>query len=372
MGSETRHIFREPLTSESDLICGNVVPPLRKDAVTICLSSSNEYAPFLCVTISSILQNVKEDKYYDIVVLTTDISENNKRIILRYASRYANICIRFMDVSSLIEGKAFYTRAHFTAFTYYRLLIPDLFSDYEKVIYLDSDVVVTTDVSELFETDVSNYLLAAAFDTHVMGRLNPSNPACELEYYQNVLRANDYGYFQAGVMLFNIKQFCNCYKQGELIENASKSHYRWLDQDFLNVECRGRVKFLDNSWNVMVINNPKNVDEEYLSDEAYQAYLTAKHDPKIIHYVGKSIPCFVPSVDMYQYYWPYARDTPYYELILSKMVNEAEKRMRRQQTLKQRIKAEWIMPVLNKILPKGSKRRLFFKRAYFKLRGWEI
>lgn len=54
------------------------------------------------------------------------------------------------------------------------------------------------------------------------------------------------------------------------------------------------------------------------------------------------------------------------------MVSEAEKRMRRQQTLKQRIKAEWVMPVINKLLPPKTRRRKVLKKIYFKLRGWSL
>lgn len=366
----SRNVFKESQNPEVINITTPIIPCLGKDYVTVCLSSSNEYVPFLSVAISSIIKNSDPDVSYEVVVLTKDISENNKGILMDFVKEFSNFTLRFMNITECIGDKSFYTWAHFTAFTYYRLLIPELFSEYERVLYIDCDIVVNTDISVLFHENIDGYLLAAVPDTHVMGRLNPQNPSYEPSYYQDVLGIDERGYFQAGVMLINIKEFLLRFSQGELLEKASKAKYRWLDQDFLNVECRGFVKYLPNSWNVMIINNPKQVDEVYLPEVYYADYIKGRCCPKIIHYVGRCIPCFIPHVDMYQYYWSYARNTPYYELILSKMVSEAEKRMRRQQTLKQRIKAEWVMPIINKLFPKESKRRTFFKTVYFKLRGW--
>ena len=328
-----RSVFGTPVMDGSFDILDGPIPPIRDEAVTICFSSSNEYAPFLCITISSIIHNASPNNYYDIVILTTDMSENNKGIIARFVGQYSNFSVRFMNIKRFVEDKTFFTWAHFTAFTYYRLLIPDLFCNYEKVIYLDSDIVINVDIAKLFHDDVEGYLLAAVQDSHVMGRINPKHPSySESDYYLDVLKADVYGYFQAGVMLINIREFARRFAPGELIEKAGQSHYRWLDQDLLNVECQGHVKRLKNNWNVMIVNNPQKIDEEYLSEEDYNAYMAARRDPWVIHYVGRSIPCYNPSADMYSYYWPYARNTPYYELLISKMIAQAEARVRRQQT----------------------------------------
>lgn len=383
MDYKERNIFQATLVDASAEITSDVVPIIDKNAVAICLSSSNQYAPFLCVTLNSIMVNSNPNLFYDVVVLTTDMSQSNKNSISKFVDARSNFSIRFFDVTDLVTGKSFYTWAHFTAFTYYRLLIPDLFEQYSKIVYLDCDIVVNVDIATLFQTDMDGYLLAAAQDTHVMGRADTKKPS-DIKYYQELLKANIYGYYQAGVMLFNIKGFSAKYGRGELINKASQTNYRWLDQDFLNVECRGQIKRLENAWNVMIINNPNNIDELLLSDSDYEGYLEARRNPKIIHYVGRSIPCYSPAADMYQYYWVYARNTPYYELILSMMVTEAEMRVNRKiaeterrvigqrPTLKQRIKAKWIMPLVNKVLPKGTQRRRFIKKIYFKLRGWSV
>ncbi len=369
-----RNIFTDTRIAETISDSGeSIFPFFSEKNVAICMCCSNEYAPFACVTISSILMNSSEEYNYDIILLSNELSQGNKNSIFSFCQSKSNIAVRFIDVSKYLEGLKFYTWAHFKQFTYYRLLIPEVLSNYEKVIYLDCDIVVNSDIAELYETDVNGYFLAAAIDTHVMGRCNPNNPLAEPKYYNDVLKIDERGYFQAGVILFNINAFKNQYQKMELIEKACQSTYRWLDQDFLNVECRGKVKFISNCWNVMIINTPNVcIDEMYLPENLYQEYISARIQPKIIHYIGKNIPCFVPHADLYRYFWKYARNTPYYELILFKMISQTEKRIMKQLTLKQRIKKEWVMPVVNKLFPKKSKRRHWIKYIYFHIRGWEV
>ncbi|AMH94280.1 glycosyl transferase GT8 family [methanogenic archaeon ISO4-H5] len=300
------------------------IPPLGQDYVTVCLTSSNEYSPIVCVSIKSLAENSNPNRKYDVIILTKDMSVRNKEQIIAAISANPNVSIRFVNVSNWIKNYNFHLWAHFTEFTYYRLLIPTLFKLYKKVLYLDSDTIVNVDLYNLYKLDLNEYLLAAAVDTHVMGRINDSTRA-DPDYYQNVLGIGGGGYFQGGVMLFNVTKFNEMYGDGELIQKANETSYRWLDQDFLNVECKGRVKYLPNKWNLMVINNPNCIDEQHLQEPLFSDYISARKNPYIIHYIGRSIPCYNPFVDYYEYFWRYAKLTPYYELLINKMVLEREK-----------------------------------------------
>ena len=387
MSEGRRQIFNLSEAPDTD-ICEATVPPLGDNFVSVCFSSSNEYTPILGTAVESLVENTSGSEKYDIVILNRDISENNKAMLRQIVAKKDNCHLRFMNIGNLVEGRSFYTWAHFTAFTYYRLLIPMLYARYKKVVYLDSDIIVNHDIAELFHMDIGGFLLAAARDTHVAGRMNLDCPWRD-SYYQDELKAGPKDYFQAGVMLVNIEEFAKRYKGDALFQKAGETKYRWLDQDFLNVECRGRVKHLPNYWNTMIINTPSKIDEEYLNCDLMEEYLAARKAPYIIHYVGRSIPCYKPAADMYRYFWKYARNTPYYELLLSIMVAESEKRSHirlvnesrrlremiaphKKMTIKRCIKDKLIMPIVNVLLPRGSARRAAVKRFYFKLRGFEI
>jgi len=328
-------------------ILSQYVEPLGDGYCTVCWTSSDEYVPILCSSIKSLIDNISVDKQYDLVVMSTDMSVVNKTMITNMVSEATGVSIRFIDVSGWVDAYNFHTWAHFKAYTYYRLLIPTLFKKYKKVVYLDSDTIVCKDIYDLFEIDIDSYMLAAAYDTHVMGRLNNPNPE-DLEYYLGQLQIGDSGYFQAGVILFNIQSFNSRYSDDELIIMASQTKYLWLDQDFLNVICRGKVKFLPNHWNVMVLNNGI-IDEEYLPEQLYQDYVSARVDPSIIHYIGRSVPCFKPMVEYQHLFWKYAKQTPYYEQLIYKMIIENE-------FSKLKDEYGWIITMCETALPKESRR----------------
>ena len=84
--------------------------------------------------------------------------------IQKYESK--NVDIEFVDLSYYIEKvqDKLYTRDYYTNTTYFRLFLPDLYPQYDKVLYLDSDIIVLGDISELYNTDMGTNLVAAAPD----------------------------------------------------------------------------------------------------------------------------------------------------------------------------------------------------------------
>jgi lipopolysaccharide biosynthesis glycosyltransferase len=304
--------------------CETLIPAFPSGAVTVCMVSSDEYAPFAAVAVQSVVENATSENNYDLVILSDDMSLRNRWRIEKIAEGRANISMRIIDISRMVENFSFYTWAHFTSKTYYRLLIPDLFSAYEKVIYLDSDVVVNRNLAELFETDLGDNLLAAAYDTHVVAYCSQNPPLEQLDYNIQTLGLKEPEiYFQAGVSIFNIKIFRENYESGYLIKQGASHKLRWLDQDLINMLCQGKIKRLRNKWNVMIANKPDFIDEYYLPQELRKEYFEARKDPYIIHYVGRAMPCYTTSPDLYEYFWKYARQTVFYEILLQRMCEEA-------------------------------------------------
>ena len=111
--------------------------------------------------------------------------------------------------------KSVYTRAHFSAATYARLFIPSLFSNFEKVLFIDADTIVESDVAELVHIDMKNNLVAAVKDIVMEGFVKfgaiahseEGKNETAKEYLNNVLAMkNTERYFQAGLILFNVAQ----------------------------------------------------------------------------------------------------------------------------------------------------------------------
>lgn len=304
-------------------------PAYSERNVAISIVSSDEYCPFAAVVIEGIIENASAENNYDIVVLTNDMLQRNVWRIEKMAESHDNISIRVLDISKMIEGFSFYTWAHFTSNTYYRLLMPDVFSKYDKVIYLDSDIVVNHDIAELYSTDVTEYYLACAYDTHVVSYCTRKPPLEQREYNMKTLKLEKpEEYFQAGVSIFNVKKIRNDFGEGYLIQKGLSTTLRWLDQDLVNMLFQGHIKRLPNKWNVMVSNTPDNIDEYHLPEDLRKEYFEARQNPYCIHYVGRAIPCYTTTPDLFEYFWKYSRNTAFYEILLQRMTTDYSEKLK--------------------------------------------
>ncbi|MDR0963983.1 MAG: glycosyltransferase family 8 protein [Clostridium sp.] len=359
-----------------------IVPAFEKRNVAICIVSSDEYSPFAGIVVHSIIANASEGNNYDIVILSDNMTVANHRRLRGLAGERKNISIRIINIERLISGLNFYTWAHFTTKSYYRLLVPDLFSEYEKVVYLDSDIVVNNDIAEMFAYDLDGFYMGAAYDTHIVGVCQQKPDHEQKAYNRETLKMeNPEEYFQAGVSLYNIAAIRRDYAEGYLIEQASKHNLRWLDQDLVNMLFHKKIKRLPAKWNVMVANIPGDVREYFMDEDILREYIEARLDPYIIHYVGHAIPCFTDTPDLYDIFWHYARQTPYYEVLLQLMATESVKRTaplclpyNTQRHPPQKVHIRFkkrFKRVIDFFLPRGTKRRLFVYKMYVRMFGWE-
>ena len=380
--------------SGCDYTCSSLMPAFQEKNVAVCMVSSDEYAPFAGVLAESIISNASAQNNYDIIILSDDMLLRNRWRIEAIAECKDNISIRIIDISEMVSSFSFYTWAHFTSNTYYRLLTPDVFCNYKKIIYLDSDTVVNQDIAELFATDLEGYLIAAAYDTHVVAYCSQIPPKEQREYNIKTLGlTKPEEYYQAGVSIFNVEAINKEFKPGYLIEKASEIELRWLDQDLLNMLFKGRIKTLSNKWNVMVADVPFLIDEYYLPPILRKEYYEARRNPSIVHYVGRAIPCYTQTPDLYEYFWKYARNTVFYEILLQRMsiqaadkiVNERFESLNQylyireqhekmyahyQNSLSNKLRRR-LRSVIDRLLPLGTKRRDSVRRVYYKLRGWQ-
>lgn len=295
----------------------NIIPLFKKKNA-ICISTSDFYTKYASLLLLSIIDNASIKNEYDIIVLTTDMSFENEHIIKNLTDK-KNIKIRVYNISEKVNSYKFYTWAHFTPNTYYRLSIPELLSNYDKVLYLDSDTIANDDVYKIFTTDMKGFCIAAAKDTHVLSYCNGLSLQ-QLEYNKNELKLkNPTNYYQMGVSLFDIKNIKKTYHKN-LLETASKVKYRWLDQDVLNVEFQSKIKELPVYWNMMIANKPPFCDEYYLPDEYRKQYYKARLNPGILHYCGGVYYRYPFLPDMGHYFWKYALKSPFFEEIITQMM----------------------------------------------------
>ena len=265
--------------------------------IPIFFAVDDGYIPFLAVTLQSLIENASKDYYYEMKILYTNISEENKEKILKYESE--NVKIEFVDLNYYLEElqEKLYTRDYYTKTTYYRLMIPNLYPQYDKILYLDSDITVLGDVSELYNTDLEENLVGAVPDGSVRAIKEFS------DYVERVVGMADYkNYFNAGILLMNLKEMREFDFQTKflyLLENMKFSVAQ--DQDYLNRICKGRTKILDAGWDVMPLPTDTPMQE---------------NDIKIIHYNLIYKPWHFDNVLYQEYFWRYAKKTEFYEEIM--------------------------------------------------------
>lgn len=120
--------------------------PIRQHEVAITMACSDSYKNIMGVLLQSIITNADAQENYDIVILEYGISKSDQSRISRFYQR-ENISVRFYSVREQIEGKDLYVHGYLSVMTYARLLIPQIFENFERVVYLDCDMVCNSDIA---------------------------------------------------------------------------------------------------------------------------------------------------------------------------------------------------------------------------------
>ncbi|WP_283127883.1 DUF4422 domain-containing protein [Allofournierella massiliensis] len=348
-------------------------PAFQENNVAIALSANDYYAPYVSSLLYSMREYFTKENNYDILVMHRDISAQTQKNLKNVFAKNSNVSVRFFNVSRF--GKQFehlFLRGHFALETYFRLLMPELMPDYDKVLYLDCDVIVKADLAQLYATDVENCLLAACHDADTAGLYNGFEPHKKY-YMDNILKIeHPYEYFQAGVILFNLAEFRKSYTSKQMLEFAASNEWELLDQDVLNYLAQNRYRSVDMAWNVMTnwrgIRIPEIVSRapKYLRDE----YMKAHSAPKIIHYAGPDKPWQQPDADYAEEFWRYARMSEYYEVMMQRLMRQSVQEGRplpRKVRVKNKVKRV-LQPIADKLLPKYTKRREAVKKLVKKVR----
>ncbi|WP_341778808.1 glycosyltransferase family 8 protein [Levilactobacillus sp. HBUAS70063] len=260
--------------------------------IPVFFSINDAYAPFLSVAMTSIIAHADSQKKYELIVLYEDLNAENRERLGQLATD--NVTIRFVtvneDLMKQLAGEHMKLRGDtFTLTIYYRLFIAAMFPQYDKAIYLDADVVATTDLAELFQTDLGTNLVGAVQDTFAAD--NPQS----IQYVEHHLQLPIADYFNSGVMLLNLKQMRAEHFNETFIRLLTTYHVEFIapDQDYLNELCRDRVVHLDRAWNVMPTKQPR---------------VAA---PKILHFSLFGKPWHYADAQNGQYFWTYAAQSPY-------------------------------------------------------------
>lgn len=299
----------------------------KPNSVVAVLACNNFYVPYVAALLKSIVVNAKQKRNYEIYLLTTDVTDKNKVLLKKLVEQDSRFSFSCLNISSFANTGLF-TNAHISVETYYRFYILDLFKDIQKVLYLDSDMIVNADIADLYDTELNDNYFAAMIDVDAAGQIKLYDE--QAGYFKNEVGIDDgEHYFQAGVLLFNIPEIRRIHTSESLIKIALNKNWRYMDQDILNHEFHKKITYINQSWNTMMNCLSQPFTRMDIIRNAplylYQGYLEARKNPKIIHYAGFQKPWDLPDCDFRDYFWKYARQTPFYEEILYRKIDNIGK-----------------------------------------------
>lgn len=335
-------------------------PKWEESPYAICVSSSNEYSPYLYVYLKNLISHSVSKK--DIIVFERDISDENKRRINTLVNN--DVCIRFINPSYLFNSSNLYiSHDYFKEECYYRIAAPLLLKNYKKIIFTDLDLLVFDDISILNSIDLEGKIIAACIepvwkifcdqDVQIKG-------VSIREYSKNILQLSEpYSYYNTGVVVIDVQQFNKADSFKKLLEIVNNNKLLYQEQCALNILFKNNFYTLPSIWNFELL--------PMLKD--YVRYSKDESEAKVIHYLGGNKPwknCNEYKADLW---WNIARDTPFYEEIYFRMnyyfFNAIPHPIKQSfiSLLKIKLKNE----VINRIFPFNSKRRIFLKKALEKL-----
>ncbi len=267
-----------------------------KTEIPIFFSTDDNYIPFLDVAIASLIENASKKYQYRIIILNTGLQQKNIDQVKQ--NERSGFVIEFLDISEKLEYiKSWFKNVyHFSVVTYYRLFIASLFPQYDKILYLDCDLVVLGDISELYHIELGNNILGAVPDQFV------SNTEEFKLYVERAVGVDPNHYVNAGVLVISLEQFRKNDIEKQFVQLITEYDFDLLDPDqaYLNYLCRDKIFLLPNGWNKVPVP------------------LKCEGKKNIIHYALYKKPWQYDDVIGGDYFWFYAQKSPFYEQILRK------------------------------------------------------
>jgi lipopolysaccharide biosynthesis glycosyltransferase len=199
--------------------------------IVFCFDDNLEMPAGVCLT--SLLVNAKADTFYDIFILHSNKCSFQDGKLNELPGRYGNCKITYRSVGSEFEN-AFEIRG-ITVAAYYRLLIPEIIPEYDKIIYSDVDVIFRNDLSQLYETtDLTDFYVAGVVSV---------SASVDVAYskYLKGLGLNPVDYIYSGNLLINSKQLREDGIVPEFIKEVNHSKYKYQDMDIINIVCKGKI-----------------------------------------------------------------------------------------------------------------------------------
>ena len=194
------------------------------------------------VAITSVIANKNCPDQYDIYVVTNSLSDESKAIFRELETEHNRIIIIQTADPEKYDG---FVMKQFPVTTtdLFKFELPDLLpTDLEKVLYLDGDIIVQKDLAPIFNENIENVYAGVVKDYYAV--FDPDS-------FQKRLNVKHKDYFNAGVLLLNLKKLREDHVPTLLFQYRNSHNDKFMDQDTFNAVLKENVKYLSFFYNFM-------------------------------------------------------------------------------------------------------------------------
>ena len=272
--------------------------------VPIAFAFDNNLVGPAKIALYSLLSNASDRTFYDIYILYQSSSEGNQNMLQLAELKhfFPNSCISFIAVGNEFDES--YEIRGITTPAYYRLLIPELLPEYDKILYSDVDVIFREDLSKYYDIEMDGYYIAGVDST---AHLIP-----DLDRYYTIERGRtSKGNIYSGNLIINSKLM----REDGIVDEFRKhtaQKYKFQDMDIINIVCEGKIKCLPPAFcyttyiSDFAVNNREVLKTIWTEEEIQYA-----QDKGIVHYNGQK-PWKGACIN-FDIWWEYYRRSPFYD-----------------------------------------------------------
>lgn len=285
---------------------------VEKHHIPVSMALDDGYTYPTIVAITSMMETKNSDTAYDYYIMHPgEFSQESKDKLVSLEKKYKDCKINLIDMADKYKNAN--DKGHITTPTYYRLSLPDLLPDLDRILWVDGDTLTLEDLTPMYNIDMENYYYRGLLDPTVNGTetFGVDNDHC----------------ICAGVMVINLAELRRDDMVNKSIDFIEKNNDKLIqhDQTVINVLCADKIGVLPPKYGIFnYYTSEKDLTGYYESLRSADRYtmeelVDALNHPALLHCVVK--PWKDRGAFRFDWWWKYARKSDYYNEMAEKYLS---------------------------------------------------
>lgn len=349
-----------------------LTPAYHDNNIVVAFVVTDANRPLLSVSFKSILRNISPENNYDFIFLQrsydedkwgTFLRKSENKLLTQMAADYKNVSVRFFDPKDHIGSIELHEYGTISKEEqYYSILMPWILESYDKVLILNEWTLFNHDIAELYHTDISNHYIAGIKDVFFSSMLNGMDTKFRKKCAKLLQMDNPYNYIATNILVTNLKSIRENFNRDDILALIEQKQFINISGDAINTLYESHIKFLSETWSKLQCLDANYFRMLEFIPEDLMNEINRVKEPygiSLRSLSGFSIPA---QTDAGQLFWSLAKETPFYDQILSQLysaygqaITDIQYRLGIFDT------RSGARKLADKLLPKGTYRRNFIK-----------